>query len=75
MIRTFITRAERGLRNEASTLEDTLGFQGALKLVRQWILKADRPHRRRLYRLHDEIARRHWPLGGPSPPTSPEQSA
>jgi hypothetical protein len=47
------------LEAEASAMEDELGPAAAIQRVRDMIVRAGRPERRRLYRLHDEIARRH----------------
>jgi hypothetical protein len=58
----FTRPSERPLAKllaEASALEDEHGPARALQLVRDRILQADRNARRHLYRLHDEIARRH----------------
>jgi hypothetical protein len=47
------------LRHEADELERHHGRTEAVNVVRRWIAEAPRDERRRLYRLHDEIARRH----------------
>jgi hypothetical protein len=61
MIGAFMNaRLGRSLQIEATALEDALGFEAAVIQVREQILSAPRPQRRRLYRLHDETARRHW---------------
>ncbi len=53
------------LEAEASAMEDEFGPTAAIELVRDMIVRAPRPARRRLYRLHDEIARRlHARRGG-----------
>ena len=71
MIGAFMNaRLGRSLQIEATALEDALGFEAAVIQVREQILSAPRPQRRRLYRLHDEIARRHWGAEGPHPPTA-----
>jgi hypothetical protein len=44
--------------SEADQLERELGRREAVLRVRQCIIEADREARRRLYRLHDELARR-----------------
>lgn len=46
---------------QADLLENEYGREGAIQLVRERITQADRPHRRRLYQLHDELARRYEP--------------
>jgi hypothetical protein len=48
----------RKVWSEADELEATHGREAALQLVLERIVKADRGARRRLYLLHDEIARR-----------------
>lgn len=50
---------ERTLRREADDLERSHGWSEAVKMIRSRIAEADREERRRLYRLHDEIVRRH----------------
>jgi hypothetical protein len=68
MISTLIdARRERRLQTEATALEDALGFEAAVIRIRGQILSAGRPQRRRLYRLHDAIARRHRGADGPQP--------
>jgi hypothetical protein len=60
----------RGRRLEAlaTALEDELGAQRAVRAIRQQITAADRRGRKRLYSLHDEIARRHgWWLSDANP--------
>ena len=47
------------LCHEADALEARLGAAGAVRHVREEIAQAGRTARQRLYRLHDEIARRH----------------
>jgi hypothetical protein len=49
----------RRLETLASALEDQLGPERAVLAIRRQIGVADRRGRRRLYSLHDEIARRH----------------
>jgi hypothetical protein len=44
--------------SEADQLERELGRREAVLRVRQSIIEADRVARQRLYRLHDELARR-----------------
>lgn len=44
---------------EADTLELEHGAEGAVRLLRARIVSAERETRARLYRLHDEIVRRH----------------
>jgi hypothetical protein len=46
---------------EADRLELEHGREGAIASVRERIARADRAHRRRLYELHDELARRTGP--------------
>ena len=46
------------ISSEADQLQRELGKAGAVELVRRRIAEADREARRRLYLLHDEIARR-----------------
>ena len=46
---------------EADILETQHGRDGAIRHVRDQIAHADREHRRRLYQLHDELARRYEP--------------
>jgi hypothetical protein len=60
MLRISLFPHQRGPRllSEASTLEDQLGAEAAIAVIRDKIASADRSTRRRLYRLHDEIARR-----------------
>jgi hypothetical protein len=58
-------RQKHSLHEEATALEDALGLEGALRKVREQIANAHRMQRRHLYRLHDEIARRHWGPNGP----------
>ena len=49
--------------HDADALEARFG-EDSLERVRDRILRADRAHRRGLYRLHDELARRRRPDGG-----------
>lgn len=44
---------------EADDLEARLGPAEAVRHVRDQIAQADRDHRAHLYRVHDEIVRRH----------------
>ena len=46
--------------HDADALEARFG-EDSLERVRDRILRADRAHRRGLYRLHDELARRRRP--------------
>jgi hypothetical protein len=46
---------------EADRLEEKYGRAEAILRVRDRIARADRSHRRRLYELHDELARRTGP--------------
>jgi hypothetical protein len=56
---TFFQIDRRAIAAEAQALEREHGYPGAVQVLRERIVQADRPGRRRLYRLHDEIARRH----------------
>ena len=47
------------LAEEADELEARLGPSGAVSHIREEIAKASRGTRQHLYRLHDEIVRRH----------------
>lgn len=53
------TTAQLDLWSEADALELELGPEGAIRLLRARIIEAEREGRERLYRLHDEIVRRH----------------
>jgi hypothetical protein len=55
----ILGRSQMKLEAEAEALEDEHGPAAAILLLRNRIAHADRAARRRLYRLHDEIARRH----------------
>ena len=44
---------------EANQLERELGYSGAVHALRERIAHAERADRRRLYQLHDELARKH----------------
>ena len=44
---------------EADALEMEHGAEGAVRLLRDRIVQADRQARARLYRVHDEIVRRY----------------
>lgn len=44
---------------EANQLERELGYSGAVQALRDRIAHAERADRRRLYQLHDELARKH----------------
>ena len=58
----ILRRAERhpvDLWAEADALELEHGAEGAVRLLRERIIGAERDARARLYRLHDEIVRRH----------------
>ena len=59
MLPTFFRPDRRAIAAEASALEREHGYSGAVAVLRARIVQADRPGRRRLYKLHDEIARRH----------------
>ena len=50
---------EMALSDEADELEARFGPAGAVRHVRDEIARAGRGTRQHLYRLHDEIARRH----------------
>jgi hypothetical protein len=51
--------ADLALAQEADELEAQLGPDGAVRHVREQIAGAGRGPRQHLYRLHDEIVRRH----------------
>lgn len=53
------TPDEADLWAEADALELELGPEGAVRMLRGEITRAERERRARLYRLHDEIVRRH----------------
>jgi hypothetical protein len=53
------TPAQLDLWTEADALELQLGPEGAIRMLRSQIVRASREERERLYRLHDEIVRRH----------------
>jgi hypothetical protein len=53
------TSTELDLWSEADALELELGAEGAIRALRARIIEAERDARERLYRLHDEIVRRH----------------
>ncbi|MDB5418054.1 MAG: hypothetical protein JWP50_1473, partial [Phenylobacterium sp.] len=53
------------LCDEADDLEARLGPTGAVSHIREQIARADRGARQHLYRLHDEIVRRH-PAAAPA---------
>lgn len=61
----FSRRQTATLLSEASALEDELGADHAIEMLRGQIAEADRKARKRLYRLHDELVRRRSaaPLG------------
>jgi len=59
ILNPFKLRAGLALSEEADDLEARLGTAGAVSHVREEISRADRGARQRLYRLHDEIMRRH----------------
>jgi hypothetical protein len=63
MLQTFfhpIRALSRGaIVAEANALERELGYRGAVQALRDRIAHAERADRRRLYQLHDEIARKH----------------
>jgi hypothetical protein len=59
ILNPFKLRAGLALSEEADDLEARLGAAGAVSHVREKIARADRGARQRLYRLHDEIVRRH----------------
>ena len=60
MIRNpFKQMADTALIAEADDLEVRLGPDGAVTYIREQIAAARREARPHLYRLHDEIARRH----------------
>ena len=53
------TRTQTDLWAEADALELEHGAEGAIRLLRTQITEAEWDARQRLYRLHDEIVRRH----------------
>lgn len=55
----FRHRAGAQIAAEADDLEARLGPSGAVRHVREQIAQARRDHRQHLYRVHDEIVRRH----------------
>jgi hypothetical protein len=55
----FKLMAGAALVQEADELEARYGADGAVLHVRDRIAQADRAARQHLYRLHDEIVRRH----------------
>jgi hypothetical protein len=59
ILNPFKLRAGLALSEEADDLEARFGPSGAVSHVREKIIRADRAARQRLYRLHDEIVRRH----------------
>jgi hypothetical protein len=59
ILNPFKLRAGLALSEEADDLEARFGAAGAVSHVREKIAAADRGARQRLYRLHDEIVRRH----------------
>ena len=58
ILKPFLMRT-RDVCAEADELEVQFGAAGAIEFVREQIARADRDARQRLYRVHDEIARRH----------------
>jgi len=59
ILNPFKLKAETALMAEADDLEARLGAAEAVRHVREMIAQAKRDARPHLYRLHDEIARRH----------------
>jgi hypothetical protein len=59
ILNPFKLKAETALMAEADDLEARLGPAEAVRHVREMIAQARRDARPHLYRLHDEIARRH----------------
>jgi hypothetical protein len=59
ILNPFKLKAETALMAEADDLEERLGPAEAVRHVREMIAQAKRDARPHLYRLHDEIARRH----------------
>jgi hypothetical protein len=53
------TPAQQDLWAQADALELELGAEGAVRMLRGQIVEAERETRAFLYRLHDEIVRRH----------------
>lgn len=59
ILNPFKQKAGQALSEEADDLEARFGPAGAVRFVRDKIARSDRSARQRLYRLHDEIVRRH----------------
>lgn len=59
ILNPFKLNAGLALSDEADDLEARFGPVGAVRHVREQIARADRGARQHLYRLHDEIVRRH----------------
>jgi len=59
ILNPFKLKAGLALSEEADDLEARFGSAGAVRHVRDLIAQADRGARQHLYRLHDEIVRRH----------------
>ena len=59
ILNPFKLKAGLALSEEADDLEARFGRSGAVRHVREKIARADRGARQHLYRLHDEIVRRH----------------
>lgn len=59
ILNPFKLKAGLALSEEADNLEARFGPSGAVRHVRDQIARADRGARQHLYRLHDEIVRRH----------------
>jgi hypothetical protein len=55
----FRYRTGAAISAEADVLETRYGAAGAVRRVREQIAQADRDTRQHLYRVHDEIVRRH----------------
>jgi hypothetical protein len=53
------TPAQQDLWAKADALELEFGAEGAIRMLRGQIVEAERDSRAYLYRLHDEIVRRH----------------
>lgn len=59
ILNPFKLKAGLALSEEADDLEARFGPAGAVRHVRAQIARANRGSRQHLYRLHDEIVRRH----------------
>lgn len=59
ILNPFRHRTGAAISAEADALEARFGAAGAVRHVREQIAHADRDARQHLYRVHDEIVRRH----------------